>query len=528
MPKRGVDRKDSIATKRRVIFILGDQLDHDHPLLNDIDPVNDVVCMAEVQQEADHVWCHKKRLAFFFSAMRHFADALKSRGLKVWYHQLNANPKEDRVYSLSEALVLADKTFSPTQIAMLEPGDHRVYQELLSVRTKLGAPLEFHADTHYLLSRDDFGQWAHGRKTFILEHFYRFMRKRHKVLLTEEEQPEGGEWNFDSDNRKSFGKQGPQNVAQAPNFEPDEITTQVLKMVDTRFAKHPGTIDDFDLPVTREDALKALKRFITERLSRFGDYQDAMWEGANELNHSRLSPPLNVHLLNPREVISAAEQAYHSGKAPLNSVEGFIRQILGWREFIRGIYWNFMPEYEKLNFFSAHRELPQFYWDGQTEMRCVADAMRLVTTKAYAHHIQRLMVLGLLAQLIGVDPYQFNQWHVAMYADAIDWVSLPNTLGMSQFGDGGIVGTKPYCASGAYIDRMSNYCKNCRYKPKEAITDNACPFTTLYWHFLLRNYEKLKDNQRLAFQLKALENKDADFREAVNQRAEKLFKQWKV
>lgn len=513
---------------RHLVFIFGDQLDHDSPLLRSIDPKKDVVCLAEVVDEATHVWCHKSRLVFFFSAMRHFAEELRERGFNVWYHSLTTDPKKDEVHSLADAVQYVARKFAPEKIDILEPGDLRVLRELKESAKDIGAPLTIHADPHYYLTLEEFGKWSKNRELFVLEHFYRFMRKRFNILLDESGGPVGGNWNYDSENRKSFGKTGPGKTTPTKDFVPDALTQEVIDMVESRFAKHPGQTSSFDLPVNRKQALQALRDFILHRLPSFGEFQDAMWNGAEELNHSRLSPMLNVHLLNPREVVEAAVDAYRLGRASLNSVEGFVRQILGWREFIRGIYWHFAPKYESLNFFNAKHELPQFYWDGQTELRCVADAMRLVNDKAYAHHIQRLMVLGLLAQLIGVDPYKFHLWHMAMYADAIDWVSLPNTLGMSQFGDGGIVGTKPYCASGAYIDRMSNYCSGCVYKPKEAIGPKACPFTTLYWDFLSRNYDQLKDNQRLKFQLTALEKKAPEWLKQVRLEADNLRSKWKV
>ena len=529
--QKSVSRKHALTPSkpvRRLVFILGDQLDHSSPLLANLDPAQDLVCMAEVVEEATHVWCHKSRLVFFFSAMRHFANELQDRGIQVWYHALTDDSKQDQVHSFSEAILHVAEKFRPAQIELLEPGDLRVMNEIKTVAKQIAMPLYIESDPHYFLPREEFAKWSKDREHFVLEHFYRFMRKRFQLLLDENGGPIGGSWNYDSDNRKSFGKSGPGKITPTQDFAPDALTQEIIAMVETRFKQHPGETSKFDLPVTRQQALVALQDFITHRLSKFGEFQDAMWLGAEELNHSRLSPMLNVHLLNPREVVDAAIDAFNLGRASLNSVEGFVRQILGWREFVRGIYWHFAPTYKTLNFFKAHYELPPFYWDGNTEMPCVADAMRLVRDKAYAHHIQRLMVLGLLAQLIGVDPYKFHQWHMAMYADAIDWVSLPNTLGMSQFGDGGIVGTKPYCATGAYIDRMSNYCGNCQYKPKEAIGPNACPFTTLYWDFLSRHYEQLKDNQRLKFQLTALNKKDPALLAQIRKEAQNLRAKWKI
>jgi deoxyribodipyrimidine photolyase-related protein len=319
--------------------------------------------------------------------------------------------------------------------------------------------------------------------------------------------PAGGVWNLDRDNRSSFGRHGPDAVPPPERFPPNPVTNAVIETVRARFPDHPGRLEDFDLPVTRGQARRALDEFIEHRLPGFGTWQDAMWNGESLLHHSRLSAPLNLHLLRPRECVDAAEQAYRSGRAALNDVEGFIRQILGWREFVRGVYWAHMPEYANGNALDHHEPLPDFYWSGATDMACFADAMTNVLDHGYAHHIQRLMVLGLFALLYGVEPYRFHEWHMAMYVDAVDWVSLPNTLGMSQFGDGGVVGTKPYCASGAYIKRMSNYCSSCRYDPGAATGASACPFTTLYWDFLDRHAQRFAGNRRMTFQLRNLDRR---------------------
>jgi deoxyribodipyrimidine photolyase-related protein len=293
-------------------------------------------------------------------------------------------------------------------------------------------------------------------------------------------------------------------------------------MVARRFPDNPGKLESFDYPVTRAQAYAALRDFIKHRLANFGTYQDAMVTGHPYLYHSRLSCVLNLHLLDPRDAIDAAVDAYEEGAAPLNSVEGFVRQILGWREFIRGIYWLKMPRYAELNALDADLPMPAFMWTAETEMNCIRQSVGQLIDHAYAHHIQRLMVLGLFAMLLGVRPYDVHRWHMSMYADAIDWVSLPNVLGMSQYGDGGIVGTKPYAASGNYINRMGDYCDGCRYNPKVAVGDDACPFTTLYWDFLARNRREISGNRRMVFQLKNLDRKDDDELRAIGRRAHKL------
>ncbi|MCG8511870.1 MAG: cryptochrome/photolyase family protein, partial [Rhodospirillales bacterium] len=381
------------------------------------------------------------------------------------------------------AILSADvKRLRPHRLIVLEPGDWRVHEMLQNAADHLNTELEVREDRHFHCSTELFEQWAGEKKELVLEPFYRWMRKREKVLLTREGKPVGGEWNFDKDNRETFGKDGPPLHKQPRQFRPDDTTKRVMQLVKARFGDHPGTLEHFDLPVTRKQALAFLRDFIEHRLPLFGMYEDALWTDAHFLFHSRLSAMLNVHLLNPRECVEKAIEAYEAGQAPINSVEGFVRQLLGWREFIRGIYWKHMPDYIEHNALQCKdRDVPSFFWDGQTDMNCVKHCMENVIQHGYAHHIQRLMVLGLFAQLLGVHPRRFHDWHMAMYVDAIDWVSLPNTLGMSQFGDGGIVGTKPYCATGNYINKMSNYCKACKYNYKHATGKDACPFTTLYW-----------------------------------------------
>ncbi len=347
------------------------------------------------------------------------------------------------------------------------------------------------------------------------------MRRRYGILMTADE-PTGGQWNFDRDNRESFGSDGPAQIKAPRSFRRDDVTRTVIYMVERRFPNSPGSLDAFDYPVTRDQARAALRDFVEHRLANFGTYQDAMVTGQPYLYHSRLSCVLNLHLLDPRDAISAAVDAYEAGAAPINAVEGFVRQILGWREFIRGVYWLKMPGYAELNALHADRPMPAFMWTGETEMNCIRQSVGQLIDHAYAHHIQRLMVLGLFAMLLGVRPYDVHRWHMSMYADAIDWVSLPNVLGMSQYGDGGIVGSKPYSASGNYINKMSDYCAGCRYNPKTATGDDACPFTTLYWDFLSRNRQRIRGNRRMGFQLKNLDRKDDDDRRAIRKRAEML------
>lgn len=506
---------------RNLVVVLGDQLNHDSAAFDGFDPSCDQVWMAENQEEATRVWCHQYRLVAFFSPMRHFRDELRRDGKRVLYHELPADKRKARNSSFASLLTETLQQDAFDRIVMVQPGDARVRQTFRRCADQQGIEIEERPDRSFYCDLDRFRDWADERKTLVLEQFYRVMRREHHVLVDEQQQPVGGAWNYDKENRGTFGKRGPKNVPVAPSFAPDAITREVIEMVARRFGDHPGKLDGFDLPVNRQQALTLLDDFVCHRLPWFGEYQDAMWRGERFLYHSRLSHALNLHLLNPREVVEAAVERYQQGHAPLNAVEGFVRQILGWREYVRGIYWWKMPDYANLNALECdpNQDVPDCFWDGQTEMACVADAMRLLIDTAYAHHIQRLMVLGLFAQLLGVHPQKFNDWHLAMYADAIDWVSLPNALGMSQHADGGIMATKPYCASGNYIHRMSNLCQSCRYRPDQAIGEEACPFTTLYWNFLDRHRERFAGNHRMVMQYKNLDRKTPQELVAINERA---------
>ncbi len=403
---------------------------------------------------------------------------------------------------------------------MTAPGDARVLASLRAVAKQAGLVLDIREDRHFFSAVHEFAAHAKGRKQLRMEYFYREMRRKHAVLMNGDE-PEGGQWNFDADNRESFGKGGPGAVPERARFEPDAITRDVIALVRQRFAEHPGSLDSFAWAVTREQALMALRGFTLHRLEHFGRWEDALWPKQPWLWHSHLSAALNLKLLTAREVVAAAEAAYRAGRAPLQSAEGFIRQILGWREFVRGIYWTQMPAYIELNALDAQEPLPKFYWTGKTDMACMADAIGQTLEHGYAHHIQRLMVTGLYALLHGVQPKQVHAWYLAVYVDAVEWVELPNTLGMSQAGDGGLMASKPYIASGKYIERQSggSLCAGCRYKPGERVGERACPFTTLYWDFLTRHEAMLAKNPRTVMQVRNLARVSAEERARVSERA---------
>jgi deoxyribodipyrimidine photolyase-related protein len=503
------------ATVRHLVIVLGDQLDVQSTALQGFDPSQDVVWMAEVAQESTHVWSAKQRIAVFLSSMRHFAHELRALGLPLLYTCLD---DADNYETLALQLSAAIKQLQPTALVLTAPGDWRVLHSLRSVASQHQLALELRDDRHFFSTVRDFAEHAKGRKQLRLEYWYRELRRKHGILMDGKE-PAGGQWNFDADNRASFGKAGPQQVPPPTRFAPDAITQTVIDLVNTRFAEHPGSLASFAWPVTRAQALLALQAFIEQRLPLFGLYEDAMWAGEAWLYHSHLSCALNLKLLKPREVLQAAEQAYRAGHAPLAAVEGFVRQILGWREYVRGIYWTQMPSYLERNALNATAELPAWYWTGETDMACLHDAISQTLEHGYAHHIQRLMVTGLYTLLLGVKPQAVHSWYLSVYVDAVEWVELPNTLGMGQFADAGLMASKPYVASGKYIQRMSNHCKGCQYDPALSTGATACPFTTLYWDFLLRHEVLLQANPRMAMQLKHLARLDTPAREAISTQA---------
>ena len=502
---------------RNLVLVLGDQLDLDAAAFDGFDPVHDAVWMAEVDEESTHVWSSKQRIAIFLSGMRHFAQALGEAGRPLHYRRL------ERVAStgLERQLQSDLKTLKPRPVVMTEPRDWRVLSQLRATTEAAGLPLEVRPDRHFFTTISEFAAHAKGRKSLRLEYFYRELRQKHRILM-EGDQPAGGQWNFDAENRESFGPQGPGLVPPRAAFEPDDLTREVIDLVNTRFADHPGTLDSFAWPVTRAQALQALQRFIDERLALFGRYEDALWPGEPWLYHSHLSAALNLKLLTPREVVQAAEDAWRAGQVPLQSAEGFIRQILGWREYVRGIYWTQMPSYAERNALDAQQDLPEWFWTGRTDMACLRDAITQTLTHGYAHHIQRLMITGLYTLLLGVKPQKVHEWYLSVYVDAVEWVELPNTLGMSQYGDGGLMASKPYAATGKYIQRMGGPCKGCRYDPGQREGARACPYTTLYWDFLMRHESLLAKNARMALQVKNVSRLTDPQRQAVMLRAEAI------
>ncbi len=497
---------------RHLRFILGDQLTRDVSALADLDPAQDVVLMVEAAAEASNVPHHPQKIAFVLSAMRHFAQSLRDEGVKVDYVQMDA---AENSQDLGTELARAVQRHRPASIIVTEPSEWRLRQMMQTWET--GAALDIRQDDRFFCARSDFAALTKARKTGRMEFFYREMRRRTGVLMRDDG-PEGGQWNFDPDNRKAL----PRGLRPPPRrrFAPDAITRDVLTLVAARFGHHFGDLEPFGWAVTRADAVHALDHFIADCLPNFGDYQDAMKAGEDFMYHSLISPYLNIGLLTAREVCARAEAAYHSGVAPINAVEGFIRQILGWREFVRGIYWAEMPEYAQTNHLNATRDLPALYWTGQTPMRCMAECIGTTRRHAYAHHIQRLMVTGNFALLAGIAPAQIEAWYLAVYADAFEWVELPNVHGMVLHADGGRIGSKPYAASGAYIDRMSDYCQGCAFDPKVKLGPKACPFNYLYWNFLIENEASLKPNPRMSLPYVTLSKMPQEQRAQITQSAD--------
>lgn len=503
---------------RHLVLVLGDQLDGRSSALEGFDAARDRILMVEAPGEAARVWSAKPRIAVFLAAMRHFARDLEARGLPIDYLALGRHDHP----TVEAALAAALARHRPERLVAVEPGEWRLVASLEAVAREAGVPLAWREDRHFLVSRAEFAQWARGYRQLRMESFYRWMRKRTGVLM-DGDGPAGGEWNFDASNRESFGRQGPSGIPAVPAFAPDALTREVLADVERHFGDHPGDLAAFAWPVTREDALAALEAFVRDRLPAFGRHQDAMWTGEETLNHSLLSVAMNLKLLAPGEVVAAAERAWREGRAPIESVEGFVRQVLGWREFVRGMYWLDMPGMREANHFGHARALPAWYWTGQTKMNCMREAIGQTLRTGYAHHIQRLMVTGQFALLAEVDPKAVADWYLAVYADAVEWVELPNVAGMALYANGGRFTSKPYVATGAYIDRMSDYCRHCAYRPKLATGPKACPFTTLYWHFLARHEDEFAGHPRTALMIRNLRRLGEDERKAISLSAARIL-----
>lgn len=473
----------------RSFWIFGNQLSHELELFNHIEE-DDVIVIIEATSRATWRPYHKQKLVLIFSAMRHFAEELREKGYTVDYHEAD---------SFQDAWDDHFTRYEPEEIHYTVVTDAAMEKKLKQFGQK--HKLVEHTDVplFYLTKKEAVD--TIGNAPWRMDRFYRQMRKRFDVLL-EDGKPRGGKWSFDADNR-----QPPKDGLTFPapiHFRPDVITKDVIQKIETDFADHPGDITPFVWPVTRSEAQRALARFVEARLETFGPYQDAMLSDNQDMSHSLLSAAINIGLLTPDEVVQAAI----ASDAPLASVEGFVRQLLGWREYMRAVYVATMPGYESVNTFKHERDLPSYFWDAETDMHCVHQSVKPVIERAHNHHIQRLMVLGNFATLFEVSPQQTSDWFNEMYIDAYDWVVLPNVLGMALHADGGRLATKPYIASGKYIDKMSDYCKGCKYNPKHTTEEDACPFNALYWHFIDKHEERFAKNQRMKMMVRNWQGRD--------------------
>jgi len=494
----------------RLVLVLGDQLSEDLSAFQAADKGSDVVVMAEVAAEAEYVEHHPKKIALIFAAMRKFAARLRDDGWDVRYSELDDTGNAGSIPG--ELLRRAEET-GAEEVLATRPGEWRLIAALEDIPLKL----RMLGDDRFIASLEEFEDWAKGRKALRMEYFYREMRRKTGFLM-DGDKPEGGQWNFDHDNRKpapdevDFG--GPMQ------FTPDKTVEAVLDLVEARFGDSFGTLRPFHFATDEGQARRALAHFIKHALPKFGDFQDAMLRDNRFLYHALISPYLNIGLLSPMEVCEAAEAAYRDGHAPINAVEGFIRQIIGWREYVRGIYFHEGPDYPRRNGLNHQRKLPWLYWGGETHMLCLSKAVEQTRDEAYAHHIQRLMITGNFALLAGVNPSEVHDWYLRVYVDAFEWVEAPNTVGMSQFADGGVIASKPYVSSGAYINRMSDYCKSCHYSVTKKTGEGACPFNLLYWDFLTRHRESFENNPRMAQMYRTWDRMDEDRRKTVLKEAD--------
>ncbi|NJS39207.1 MAG: cryptochrome/photolyase family protein [Rhodobacteraceae bacterium] len=488
----------------RLVLVLGDQLTRSVAALKAADKARDVVVMAEVMGEGTSVPHHPQKIALILSAMRKFASALEAEGWRVAYTRLD---DPENTQTISGELLRRASEFGASGVLATKPGEWRVLRDL----EDLPLPVTVLEDDRFIASEAEFAAWADGRKQLRMEWFYRDMRRK-TGLMMEGDKPSGGQWNFDHDNRKPA--KADLLRPRPRDFAPDPVVEEVLRLVEARFP-HFGRLRPFRWATDRAGALQALAEFVADRLPRFGEEQDAMLEGEVFLSHAVISPYLNLGLLGQLEVCRAVEDAWKAGRVPIQAAEGFIRQVIGWREFVRGIWALEGPGYLDRNALGHSRALPPVYWGGETRMACMKAAVGQTQGLAYAHHIQRLMVTGNFALLAGVDPAEVHEWYLSVYIDAFEWVEAPNVIGMSQFADGGVLGSKPYVSSGAYIDRMSDHCGGCAYKVKVKVGEGACPFNLLYWHFLDRHREKFRSNPRMGQMYRVWDGMEAGHREAV-------------
>ncbi|MBC8753417.1 cryptochrome/photolyase family protein [Kordia sp. YSTF-M3] len=500
-------------------LLLGDQLNHKHSWYENTND-NIVYFMAEMKQETNYVKHHIQKVVAFFKSMRSFSDWLQSEKHQVVYYTLDDSQNQhDLVANLKQLI----KEYNIEKFEYQLPDEYRLDEQLTDFCDELDIETEAFDTEHFLTSRTDFTQFFEGKKQMVMEYFYRDMRKKYDIMMLTEKNPEGGKWNFDQSNRKKW--KGTPEIPAAKTIE--NSVAEIYEMIQKADIETIGSIDveNFDWTTNREDSLDLLDYFCSTLLVHFGDYQDAMHTEEHFLFHSRLSFAMNSKMLHPKEVIETVVSYWRSNKdtIEISQVEGFVRQILGWREYMRGMYWKQMPNYRTLNKLNNTNSLPNFYWTGNTKMNCLKHAITQSLEKSYAHHIQRLMITGNFALLAQVHPDAVDEWYLGIYIDAIEWVEITNTRGMSQFADGGLVATKPYVSSGSYINKMSNYCKGCAYKVSKKTEDDACPFNSLYWNFLDEKRTYLKDNQRMSMMFSLLDKMDETKLEALKNRAQAII-----
>ena len=501
-------------------LILGDQLNPEHSWFSQVDDSRLHVFM-EMRQETDYVLHHAQKILAIFAGMRAFAAKLAADGHRV--HYLHIGDAENR-QQLTANLDWLIQQHGATGLAFQEPDEWRLHAQLDAYAESLqarGLTVEKVDSEHFYTHRATVAELFRGQKSWLMERFYRDMRQQHRVLMTDGNKPVGGQWNFDHDNRQRWQGQPATLQDQRPSHDYRALWAEI-EAAGIRSFGNPQA-EHFRWPLNRQEALQQFEHFLHHALPHFGQFQDAMSSQCWRLFHALISFALNTKMLCPQEVVMATEAAWHAGDIPLPAAEGFIRQILGWREYVRGIYWTQMPDYIERNALDAQEALPEFFWTGETDMACLRDALQQTLRHGYAHHIQRLMVLGLYGLLRGVHPQHMHSWFLSVYVDAVEWVELPNTHGMALHADGGLLGSKPYAASGAYIDRMSDYCGACAYDPKLKTGPTACPFNYLYWNFLAENETQLGRNNRLAMPYKTLQKMTAERRQQVRADAQRFL-----
>jgi len=498
-------------------LLLGDQLNPLHPWFGTRS--NDVVyVMMEVRQETDYVLHHAQKILAIFAAMRDFSAQLKRAGHRVHYLAIDAPDNEHAIPANLDRLIALYKA---TRLEYQEPDEWRLDRQLAEYANRLPISIGSVGTDHFYTSRNEVARYFGSRRRWTMESFYRHMRSKHGVLLEEDRQPAGGKWNYDHHNRRPWSGAPPEPADARPTHDHRRLWEAIQQAGIKSFGE--PSANTFRWPVNRAEALQQLELFLTQALPDFGTYQDAMSSRAPRLFHSLLSFALNTKMLSPKEVVARVEAAWRAGMAPLHSAEGFIRQILGWREYVRGVYWARMPGYAESNALGHHRDLPSWFWNGKTRMQCLNQAITQSLVDAYAHHIQRLMVIGNFSLLAGLAPDHVHRWYLGVYIDAFEWVEMPNTVGMSQFADGGFLATKPYVSSGAYMHRMSDHCRGCFYEHDDRLGERACPFNALYWQFFMRNEKTLRANARLSLVYRQLERMAEPQKKALADRADLIL-----